>query len=128
MESSDIEKEFVVLSPEKHATPMLNTPDVYQKLDEAFGGFAGHELISCHSFTSNWPTWEVHPKGDEIVMLLAGDVTFLLDIEGEYQKVRLSRVGEYAVVPKGIWHTAHVKEFAKVLFITPGEGTQNEQR
>lgn len=125
MECSNIEEEFVVLSPDKKATPVINTSDLYERLDQEFENFKGHELISCYSFTENWPSWEIHPNGDEVVVLLSGSATFILDFEGKHKQVQLSQVGEYVVVPKGTWHTAHVTDMAKVLFITPGEGTEN---
>lgn len=125
MESLNLDKHFVVLGPEKNATTVLNTPDLYAQLDEQFNDFKGHELIACHSFSENWPSWEVHPNGDEIVVLLSGSATFILEIDGKPRTVNLSRAGEYVVVPRGVWHTAHIKEAAKMLFITPGEGTQN---
>ena len=125
MKPHDIASEFVVLSPQKDATPVALTPDLYQRLDIEFNDFKGHELISCYEFTGNWPTWEMHPKGDEIVVLLSGSAAFLLDIDGKQERVEMSKAGEYVVVPKGTWHTAHVSERARLLFITPGEGTEN---
>jgi hypothetical protein len=29
------------------------------------------------------------------------------------------------IVPKGTWHTARIEHKAKMIFITPGEGTRN---
>ena len=36
--------------------------------------------------------------------------------------------GDYAINPRGAWHTADADEPVVALFITPGEGTQNRQR
>lgn len=126
MFSSNIQKDFVVLSPDMNATPVANTPEVYERLDIEFENFKGHELISCLTFTENWPSWETHPNGDEVVVLLSGSVTFILEVEGIHKQVQLSKVGEFVIVPKGTWHTAHIVEKAQMLFITPGEGTQNK--
>lgn len=125
MEPFDIAQEFVVLSPDKKATTVALTPDLYQRLDVEFGDFKGHELIACHEFSGNWPSWEIHPNGDEIVVLMEGAATFLLETEGGQRAVDLSRAGQYVVVPRGVWHTAHIREHARLLFITPGEGTEN---
>ncbi|MFC6635429.1 cupin domain-containing protein [Microbulbifer taiwanensis] len=125
MHSSDLESEFVVLSPTKDATRIANTPDVYQKLQREFGNFAGHDLVTCYSFDRNWANWERHPNGDEIVVLLSGAATFILEMDGGRREIPLSRTGEYAIVPKGVWHTAQVQEPSRVLFITPGEGTEH---
>jgi len=36
----------------------------------AIGDFCGEYLVSTHDFTGDWSTWEIHPKGDEVVCLL----------------------------------------------------------
>lgn len=120
--------DFVVLSPDKKATIEHSDSGLYERLDEKYGGFAGHELISCHEFTTDWPSWEVHPHGDEIVILLSGSTTFQLQLESDITTVDLSEQGQYVVVPQGVWHTAKTREFAKLLFITPGQNTQNRAR
>ncbi len=121
----NIEGEFVVLSPDQRATIEPCDAGLYPRLDETYQGFTGHELIACYSFTNDWPTWEMHPAGDEVVMLLAGEATFVLKLADQEQSLTLATPGDYVVVPKGAWHTARINTFAKVLFITPGEGTQN---
>lgn len=118
-------KDFVVLSPRKEATVERADSGLYQRLDERYDGFAGHELIACHEFTEDWPSWEVHPHGDEVVVLLAGTTTFHLQIDGGETQVTLSEQGQCVVIPKGVWHTASTDEFARLLFITPGQGTEH---
>lgn len=122
----DIEKDFVVLDPDKNATVVRYSPDLFATLDKDFGDFVGHELVSCFEFSSDWPSWEIHPHGDEIVVLLAGSAVMQLDRGGAVEDVVLSRQGEYVVVPKATWHTAKVAKKAKLLFITPGQDTQNK--
>lgn len=87
------------------------------------GAFHGEYLISCYTFDAPWPAWEMHPKGDEIVYLLSGSATFLLERESGTQTFELSEAGTCVVVPKGTWHTAKAKSPCRMLFITPGEGT-----
>jgi mannose-6-phosphate isomerase-like protein (cupin superfamily) len=82
---------------------------------------------SSHATLSDWPVWEMHPNGDEIVCLLSGSVTFVLEREGGEEAVRLTRSGAYVIVPKGTWHTAKVGSAARMLFITAGEGTQHRK-
>lgn len=126
MKKFNLTKEFVVFTPEKIAAVVPNTPELYGNLDEQFDSFHRHELIACHEFESNWPSWEIHPHGDEIVMLMEGSATFILDVSGQHQEINLSVAGEYVIVPKGVWHTAHIAEWARMLFITPGQGTLNK--
>lgn len=89
------------------------------------GTFRNEYLVSCHAFDSDWSSWEMHPKGDEIVCLLEGAVTFLLEEGGETRRVALEESGAFVVVPKGTWHTARVSAPSRMLFITAGEGTQH---
>ena len=42
------------------------------------------------------------------------------------ESVTLDEAGTYVVVPRDIWHTVKVSEPTRMLFLTPGEGTQNE--
>jgi mannose-6-phosphate isomerase-like protein (cupin superfamily) len=89
------------------------------------GTFHNEYLVSCHPFDTDWPVWEMHPNGDEIVCLLAGAVTFVLEQEGENRAIELKESGAYVIVPKGTWHTAKVATRSRMLFITAGEGTQH---
>jgi mannose-6-phosphate isomerase-like protein (cupin superfamily) len=67
----------------------------------------------------------MHPNGDEIVILLSGNVTFVLQLDSGEKRISLFESGSFALVPKSVWHTAKTNEKTKLLFITPGEGTQN---
>lgn len=124
MKTYDIEKSFVVMDGDKKATPETFAANFYENLDVRYGGFANCELVSCHSFESDWPSWEMHPNGDEIVILLSGAATFVLEMEA-LEEVYLDEAGAYIVVPAGTWHTAKVATATKMLFITPGQGTEH---
>ncbi|WP_158278891.1 cupin domain-containing protein [Leucothrix arctica] len=121
----NIQKDFVVLSPEKTATVETADSTLYQRLEQNYQGFKGHEMIAAFEFESDWDTWEIHPNGDEIVMLMSGEITFVLKLEDGEQTVDLKESGTYIIVPKGVWHTAKTTVKSKLLFITPGEGTKN---
>ena len=45
----------------------------------ALGTFHHEYLVTMHGFTADWPNWEQHPNGDEIVCLLEGRVTMVLE-------------------------------------------------
>jgi mannose-6-phosphate isomerase-like protein (cupin superfamily) len=117
---------FVVLTPDKVAGTVLNTPTVFEDLDRAYGNFKNHELIALFEFREDWPSWEIHPNGDEIVVLLSGSATFVLKLADGKREIALSEPGDSVIVPRGVWHTARIDAPAKMLFITPGEGTLNE--
>lgn len=126
IKTADIAKEFVVMGPTQTATTALFTPTVYQQLDADYNQFKDHQLISAYTFSSDWPTWEIHPAGDEVVILMQGAVTFIVDIDGEHHSVYLDQPGTYVIVPRNTWHTAKIQVPTQMLFITPGEGTENK--
>lgn len=116
---------FSVFKPDLLVDELPVTPDFYRKLEQRYPSFGGHILVQANHFSEDWPTWEVHPRGDELVILMTGQATFLLHTsEGDESRV-LSKPGEYVVVPRGVWHTAKINEACSMLFITPGEGTEN---
>ncbi|MDJ0926858.1 MAG: cupin domain-containing protein [Gammaproteobacteria bacterium] len=126
MRSGNITKTFPVLTSKLLIDLVEVTPTLYQDLDTAYGDFRGCTLVSCHEFSADWSEWEMHPAGDELVMLLSGDVTFVVRTSSGDETIPLTAPGDFAVVPKGHWHTARVDRGAKVLFVTPGEGTQSK--
>lgn len=123
---NQIEKDFIVLSPDKKASIELADETLYERIDKTYNSFIGHELISSYEFESDWSSWEVHPHGDEIVLLISGEVEFILEEESGETCITLREQGQYLVVPQGIWHTAKTKIKSKLLFITPGQGTQHK--
>ena len=122
----DLASTFVVLQPD-HSTALIEvTPTLFEELDRRFDGFRGRVLISSFAFDSDWPTWEMHPVGDEVVCLLSGRVTLVLDRGAAPEEVELREPGAYVVVPKGTWNTARTSVPTKMLFVTPGQGTENK--
>lgn len=84
-------------------------------------------LVSMFESVSDWTVWEMHPQGEEMIIQIEGELVLIL--EQDSGEVRLPlRAGEFAVVPKGIWHTADVPLAGRAIYITPGEGTQNRER
>jgi len=74
--------------------------------------------------TEDWDHWERHPAGDEILVLLSGELELVLDLPGGEQRARMA-AGETFVVPKGIWHRGIVHKPGELMFITPGAGTEH---
>ncbi len=85
-------------------------------------------LVSMHSFSESWASWEMHPAGEEVVVCTAGSITLVQQLEkGREQRLVLGP-GDCAINPRGVWHTADISEPATVLFITAGMGTQAKPR
>ena len=120
----DLASTFVVLQPDKSAVPVTVTPTIWDELDRRFDEFKGRVLVSCFGFERDWDTWEMHPAGDELVCLLSGRAAF--EFEGRGIVAELTVPGSFVIVPRGTWHTAHTRVPTKMLFVTPGEGTQNK--
>lgn len=116
---------FAVLKPDLNINTVKVEPGLYENLDKDFNNFKGHILVSTYEFSQSWPSWERHPAGDEIVMLLEGKATMIMEKATGNEQVNLEEAGSYIIIPKGVWHTAKVLEKTKMLFITPGEGTEN---
>ena len=119
----NLESTFAVLDPKLGVTAVPVTPTIWKELDRRFDDFKGHVLVSIFEFESDWPTWERHPAGDEIVCLLSGRATFVFE---DGKKADVSEPGGFVIVPKGAWHTAKTGVPTKMLFVTPGEGTENK--
>lgn len=126
MDTFNLAEEFVVLTPNKTAGTVMNSPTVFQDLDREYGDFKNHELIALFEFQQDWPSWEIHPNGDEIVVLLSGRATFVLKLEYGKREIALQQPGDSVIVPRGVWHTARIDVPTRMVFITPGEGTLNE--
>jgi oxalate decarboxylase/phosphoglucose isomerase-like protein (cupin superfamily) len=82
-------------------------------------------LMSAFAFSEPWPTWERHPAGEELVMLLSGAATLLLEESGREHALQLSEPGAYVLVPQNVWHTARTTVPTTMLFLTPGAGTEH---
>ena len=80
-------------------------------------------LISEYEFASDWPTWEMHPNGDEFVYLLSGSADLVLEQPEGLTTLRL-RGCAAVVVPRGVWHTAKVHAPSRMLHVTRGSGTE----
>ena len=119
---------FLRLRPDSTAEPLPVDSEFWPRLmSGALGDFHNERLVVMTSFDATWPNWEMHPNGDEIVCLIAGKVTMVLEIDRRERLVDLRDVGAYVLVPRGTWHTARTREKCTMLFVTPGEGTQHRE-
>jgi len=91
-----------------------------QSASEADGG---GWLISEYEFVEDWPTWEMHPEGDEFVYLLSGAVELLLERGDTIERIPVKGAGA-VVIPRGVWHTARVRTPSRMLHVTRGANTR----
>jgi mannose-6-phosphate isomerase-like protein (cupin superfamily) len=82
-------------------------------------------LVSAFRLTEDMDGWERHPQGDELLCLLDGAAEVIYEAEDGEVRASLDRDNRCFIVPKGAWHRFAVPEYAYVLFLTPGEGTEH---
>lgn len=66
---------------------------------------------------------EIHPSGDELLILLSGAVDVIFH-EADGDRVSSLRGVRACIVPRGVWHRVRVHAPSEMLFITPGKGTE----
>jgi len=110
--------------------PFDGSPEWYERYGAATAddGVDGR-LVSCHTFTEPWPTWEVHPVGEELVVCVAGEIELIQELADGPVRTSL-RAGEWCMNPAGVWHTADVPAGGRAtcIFVTAGMGTENRDR
>jgi len=126
MAAMDLRTTYVHLGegPEVRAIPV--TDDFWPTIDQRADLQRGR-LITSFAHDADWTVWEMHPEGDEVIVVLSGSVTFHLD-DGTSTRSVVVPAPQYVVVPTGTWHTADVPEPGQILVITWGEGTQHRPR
>ena len=112
--------------PQPEFTGAMDWYEAYSERVCADG--AEGRLVTTHTFTEDWTSWELHPAGDEVVLCLSGEITLHQEFPGgDTHQITLG-AGEYAINPPGVWHTADVVGTATALFITAGLGTTHRPR
>jgi quercetin dioxygenase-like cupin family protein len=122
MTAYDLETTFLGLSGDGEVTRMPVGPDFWQTLGSNPNMRA--TMVSFGAGEGDWKHWEMHPKGDEVLIAVEGSGTLILDIDGREEPHELS-AGSTFVVPAGIWHRAVDQRGLKIIFMTYGEGTDH---
>ncbi|MCC5812683.1 MAG: cupin domain-containing protein [Ectothiorhodospiraceae bacterium] len=120
---------YIHLGPDGTSIPIPVTSTFWEELASgAFSHLGPGRLVSTYEFTADWSTWERHPEGEEVVVLISGAMDLILSIDGQERGVTMSRPGQLLIIPRGAWHTANVNQRAVALFVTAGEGTEHSPR
>jgi mannose-6-phosphate isomerase-like protein (cupin superfamily) len=127
----DLDTTFVHLGLGASATPLPDfswSPEYLAAYDQRFAADGDEgRLVMLGDVHDSWATWERHPAGEEVVVLLSGRVELVQDVDGVERRVTLT-AGQAIINPPGVWHTADVVEPGRALFITPGRGTEHRPR
>lgn len=84
-------------------------------------------LVTIHEFSEPWTMWEMHPRGSELVVCLAGTLVLHQELLDGTTRICTLLPDQAAINGPGVWHTADT-DGAKALFITAGEGTEHRPR
>ncbi len=118
---------FIHLGVGATATPLPDftwSPEYLAGYQERFAADGDEGRLVCvMAQDATWDSWERHPGGEEVVVLLSGRVDLVQELGGAEHVVEL-RPGQAVINPTGVWHTARVHEPGMALFITPGKGTE----
>jgi mannose-6-phosphate isomerase-like protein (cupin superfamily) len=122
----DIQQTYLHVQDGGATLPLPVSETFWQELGSgAWPQLEQGRLMSAYTFSESWAVWERHPAGEELVMLLSGAATLVLQEPQGEREVLLDTTGAYVLVPKGVWHTARTSVPTTLLFLTPGAGTEH---
>jgi len=118
----DLRTTYVHLEDGGAARHIPVTPDFWAKIGERADLHAGR-LVTSFRMSDDWDHWEMHPAGDELIILVSGAVEFRLQ-NAEGERTFEMRGSSAYLIPRGTWHVARVLEPCEMFVITAGAGTQ----
>jgi mannose-6-phosphate isomerase-like protein (cupin superfamily) len=130
--SLDLTHTYVFLEDGGHAPRIEGSDGFWRELmsgnpaspEAARVANGGGWLTAVYRLEHNTANWEMHPAGDELLVVLSGAVDVVLEDDGSNRIVEL-REGRCCVVPRGTWHRQVVRSPGRELAITYGKGTQH---
>ncbi len=84
-------------------------------------------IVMIEVSPTDWPAWECHQRGDEVVIVLEGSGVMHQQHGNETQTIAF-KAGDCLINPRGVWHTADVTESMRAIYITPCPGTEHRPR
>ena len=124
MTGLDLATTYLALNGAGVATPLPGA-DFMERLGKCPADMA--YLVGVYAQSQDWPHWEMHPNGHELLVMLEGRLEITLDQGGEVTTAMLEPGGS-VLVPPGVWHVARVLAPGRMLGVTYGEGTQHRPR
>jgi len=119
----DLASRYVKLDADDRGREVEVDPQFWPQIDHR-PEYSHGRLVMVFEFEKDWPTWEIHPAGEELVCVLEGEMRLILR-RPEGDVATEVRAGDTLLVPKATWHTAKLAGRCKALFVTPCEGTRN---
>ena len=119
----DLQSTYIQLLDGGAATPVPVDPDFWSEIGRRTELHAGR-LMGLFEMNGDPDHREMHPRGDEILILVSGAVDVVLETADGEQVIELRDRGT-CIVPRGVWHGQIVHRPSVMIFITPGEGTEH---
>jgi len=126
MNSYDATSTYVHLGEGADVSVIPVTDDFWATIGERNDLQSGR-LVTGTTVDTDWDTWEMHPDGDELIVVTDGRVRLHLD-DGTSTSQITVEAPEFVVMPAGTWHTADAIGGARLLIVTWGAGTQHRPR
>ncbi len=119
----DLFSTYVHLGGQGTAATLPLTPDFWRRLsvdksDRVVGAKHARDADDLHPNEQ-----EMHPHGDELLLLLSGALDVILDLPEGARTVPL-KTGGACLVPRGVWHRLFLRQPSDLVFVTPPDGTQ----
>lgn len=99
------------------------TPDFWPSL-VAGAVPSGTWLLGGGPRTEDASSWDMHPHGECIFLLVTGAMAIVVDDGVTGERTIELRAGQACLVPRGVWHRQVVHEPSERIFLTAGAGTQ----
>lgn len=116
----DLVRNFIVLRADGSLENKAQIPGPPPRLDGYSIGIWETDRPAPHN-------GEMHPDGDELLIVLEGAVTVEYDVHTGSGSVPV-RQGQAHVVPRGVWHRVIPQGGCRLLFATPGPNGEYRPR
>lgn len=126
MQSHDATDTYVHLAEGADVTVIPVTDDFWSTIQERTELHTGR-LVTATTVDTDWDIWEMHPNGDELIVVTEGRVRLHLD-DGVTRSQVTVDAPDFVVMPAGTWHTADSLGRARLLIVTWGAGTEHRPR
>lgn len=123
-----LERVPIHLGERQEVVPIIDFNDDYDRYIERYcpAGAPGRLVMWAHSAT-DWPAWECHPAGPEVVIAIAGKAEMIQRFPDGERRVLIGP-GQALINPPGVPHTARIIEPFTAIYITPCPDTFHEPR
>jgi mannose-6-phosphate isomerase-like protein (cupin superfamily) len=119
----DLESTYLALDGAGAVTALPVGPDFWRTIED--NPAARGALVTVSAAEGDWTQWEMHPAGDEVLVLLEGELQMVFQRAGGEESFDLAP-GATLIVPKGTWHRARRQKGVRMLFMTWGAGTTHK--